>query len=128
MRRSIAGCGALCALCLLPALASAQQPALDPALVEAVRSSLRSDLRNITSAQESHFGASSTYTLSLHELARFYAPSPRITVVLLTATNRGYSAIAIHEAVPGLVCAVFVGSSPPPLGSANQGEVVCNGP
>jgi hypothetical protein len=48
--------------------------------------------------------------------------------VLLTASNTGHSEIAIHRDVPGLVCAMYVGDAPRPLGRGEEGEPVCRDP
>ncbi len=119
----------LAGVTLLPATAlTAQEAQPDSALVRAAWLTLRSDLRNFVTAQEIYFADHSTYASSLREMGEIYRPSPGVTLVLLTSSDMGHSEIAIDERVPGLVCAMYIGSVPPPLGSGQQGEPVCRGP
>jgi hypothetical protein len=119
----------LAGVTLLPATAlTAQEAQPDSALVRATWLTLRSDLRNFVVAQEIYFADHSTYAPSLREMGEIYRPSPGVTVVILTSSNSGHSEIAIDERVPGLVCAMYVGNAPPPLGSGQEGEPVCRGP
>ena len=89
---------------------------------------LRSDLRDFVMAQESYFANHNTYATSLHALGELYAPSPGVTLVVLTSSNTGHGEIAVDERVPGLVCSMYVGNSPPPVGKGEEGELVCRGP
>ncbi len=143
----------LAGVTLLPATAlTAQEAQPDSALVRAAWVTLRSDLRNFVVAQEIYFADHSTYAPSLREMGEIYRPSPGVTVVVLTSSDSGHSEIAIFqivqsgverareaitsvleqlredERVPGLVCAMYVGSAPPPLGSGQEGEPVCRRP
>ena len=114
---------------LLPATdLTAQEAQPDSALVRAATATLRSDLRNFLSAQESYFADHTTYASSLHAMRELYSPSRGVTLVVLTASDTGHSDIAVDERVPGLVCAMYVGNAPPPLGRGSEGEVVCRGP
>ncbi len=119
----------LAGVTLLPATAlTAQEAQPDSALVRAAWLTLRSDLRNFVTAQEVYFADHSTYASSLREMGEIYRPSPGVTLVLLTSSDMGHGEIAIDERVPGLVCAMYIGNAPPPLGSGQQGEPVCRGP
>jgi hypothetical protein len=100
----------------------------DTVALRAARATLRSDLRNFLVAQESYFAAHTTYARSLREMAANYVPSRGVTIVLLTSSNTGHSEIAIIDRMPGLVCGMFVGSGPSPLGTGGEGEVVCREP
>ena len=111
-----------------PASASSQQDQPDTAKVRAVRAMVMSDLRNFVTAQEQHYAERETYARGLSEMENLFAPSPGVTLVVLTSSDRGHSEIALHHDVPGLVCAMYVGNSPPPLGRGREGEVVCKGP
>ena len=106
--------------------APAGQP--DTVALRAARATLRSDLRNFLVAQERYFADHATYARSLSEMATIYVPSRGVTIVLLTAANTGHSEIAIIDRVPGMVCGLFVGNSPSPFGTGNEGEVVCREP
>jgi hypothetical protein len=107
----------------------AQQPTPpDSVALRAAKATLRSDLRNFLVAQERYFADHSTYAVSMRELAATYVPSRGVTIVLLTSARTGHTEIAIIDRVPGLVCGLFVGSGPSPLGTGNEGEPVCHDP
>ena len=107
---------------------TAQEAQPDSGVIRAALRTLRSDLRNFVTAQEIYFADHATYASSLHAMRELYHPSPGVTLVVLTSSTMGHSEIAIDELVPGLVCAIYVGDAPPPLGSGEEGEVVCPGP
>jgi len=115
-------------LLLPPATLAGQQEEPDSATVRAATRTLQSDLRNFLTAQESYYADHSTYASSLHAMREMYRPSPGVTLVVLTFSDKGHSEIAIDERVPGLVCAMSIGNAPPPLGRGSEGEVVCQGP
>jgi len=100
----------------------------DTVALRAARATLRSDLRNFLVAQESYFADHTTYARSLREMGTTYVPSRGVTIVLLTSANTGHSEIAIIDRMPGLVCGMFVGVGPSPLGTGSEGEVVCRDP
>ena len=109
---------------------TAQETQPDSAVVRAATATLRSDLRNFVMAQESYFADHTTYASSLHAMREIYRPSRGVTLVVIRFSmgHGGHSGIAIDERVPGLVCTVYVGTAAPPLGSGEEGEVVCRGP
>ena len=100
----------------------------DSLTVSAATARLGSDLRNFIVAQENYFADHDTYARFLRQTSEIYKPTSGVTVVLLTASDTGHSEIAIDERVPGLVCATYVGSAPPPLGTGREAEVVRRGP
>lgn len=112
----------------VPQLVTAQESEPDSSSVRAATRTLQSDLRNFLTAQERYFADHMTYATSLRDMREIYRPSRPVTLVLLTASGTGHSEIAIDERVPGLVCAMFVGNAPPPLGRGGEGNVVCRGP
>ena len=119
----------LAGVTLLPATGlTAQEAQPDSALVRAATRTLRSDLRNFVTAQEIYFADHNTYESSLHAMREIYRPSSGVTLVVLTSSDTGHSEIAIDERVPGLICAMYVGNAPPPLGKGSEGEVACRGP
>ena|ERR687891_685797 len=115
-------------LVLLPAPAVGQQPVPDSLVIQAATATLRSDLTNFVTAQEAYFADHVTYARSLRQMRGGYRLSPGVTLVLLTASDSGHSEIAIIDRVPGLVCAMFVGNAPRPLGAGGEGKPVCRGP
>jgi hypothetical protein len=108
--------------------AQARAPAPDSAAVRAAASTLKLDLRNFVTAQEAYFADHGTYARSLREMQNAYRPSPGVTLVLLTSSDTSHSEIAISDKVPGLVCGMFVGEAPPPLGPGQEGFPICRGP
>jgi len=116
----------LAALVAIPHAARAQDPAPDSAAIRKAASVLKSDLRNFVTAQEAYFADHTTYATSVSQMR--FRPSPGVTLVILTSSSNAHSEIAIIERVPGLVCAMFIGDGPPPLGRGEEGAPVCRGP
>jgi hypothetical protein len=92
---------------------------------------LKSDLRSYVTSQEAFYADHLKYAATIS--ATRFEPSPGVTVVVLTSSERGHgghSAVAIHSAVPGLVCGIWVGSeTAPPLGDgADEGDPTCRIP
>ena len=118
----------LAALVAIPDAAWPQAPTPDSAAIRTATSTLKSDLRNFVVAQEAYFADNVTYASSVGQLRSLFRPSPGVTLVVLTSSNKAHTEIAIIERVPGLVCAMFVGDGPPPLGHGEEGMPVCRGP
>jgi hypothetical protein len=116
------------ALVAIPGASRAQAATADSAAIRTATSTLKSDLRNFVVAQEAYFADSVTYARSVGQLRSLFRPSPGVTLVVLTSSNKAHTEIAIIERVPGLVCAMFVGDGPPPLGHGEEGMPVCRGP
>jgi hypothetical protein len=112
----------------VPIALRAQERAPDSAAVRAAASTLKSDLRNFVTAQEQYFADHRTYARSVRQMQGGYRASPGVTIVLLTSSDTSHSEIAISDRMPGLVCAMFVGEAPPPLGPGQEGMPACRGP
>ena len=85
---------------------------------------LQRNLSDYAVAQETFLADQGTYAAS-HEASGFTA-SDDVIVVILTSTATGHSAIAIHEEVSDLVCAIWIGTARPPLGDgAAERETTC---
>ena len=107
--------------------ANAQQARQDSAALASAVSTLKNDLRNYVTAQEQYYAAHSTYAGTAQ--ATTLRPSPRVTVVVLTFSPKGHNAVAIHKDVPGLVCAIWVGSHARPLDDpSKEGAPSCRLP
>jgi hypothetical protein len=120
---------ALIGLVLTCPLALPAQGAIpDSIATRAAAATLRSDLRNFVTAQEGYFADHGTYARSLRQMGASYRLSKGVTLVLLTSSDSGHTEIAIVDTVPGLVCAMFVGQLPPPLGTGTEGKPECRGP
>lgn len=114
-------------------VAGKSQPAeaIEPA---AVVKSLTSQLRNLVSAEESYYADHSTYSNSLKELG--YVAREGAVVMVFRADKRGWAGRAVHPAIAGKSCVIWVG----PTGEAAQvrtdatgitgaeGEPVCDAP
>src|SRR5437773_4969642 len=112
----------------VPGIPPAQGNPPDATTVQSAMATLRSDLRNFVTAQEAHFADHGTYARSLRQLQHGFHASPGVTLVLLTSSDSSHSEIAISDKVPGLVCAMFVGNAPPPLGTGKEAVPACRGP
>jgi len=115
-------------LVAVPGFLPAQGTPTDSTTVQSAVATLRSDLRNFVTAQEAHFADHATYARSLRQLQHGFHASPGVTLVLLTSSDSSHSEIAISDKVPGLVCAMFVGNAPPPLGTGKEAVPACRGP
>ena len=113
-------CGA--ALC-----ACGQQATVDQAVLRAAEAALKSDLRGYVMAQESYYLSSGQYMNAASRLSEFVEFSPTHTVrVHSVSPSMGHSAIAYHDSLPQLVCAVFLGSETAPLDDgAAVGQPTC---
>jgi len=102
-----------------------QQPKLDSATAARVTTTLKSSLHSYVRAQEEYFVDHNTYAVTAQ--ATVLKPSAGVTIVLLTSSGTGHTAIAIHRDAPGVVCGVWVGPEPrPPLhDGAPEGEPTC---
>jgi hypothetical protein len=92
---------------------------------------MRSDLRALTIAQEGALHAAGRYETTLTRLQ--ILPSPGVRLELLRAGQDGWSAVAIHPALPGRSCVVYAGDvvAPPRTRQqgrrgASPGDVVCD--
>ena len=127
--------GAALATVLVPCGVAHSQERFDPREVQEADQLLpvlKSDLRNYVTAQEAFFVHNVRYAGRVRSLAESefrYQASRGVTVVVLTANDKGHSAIAIHDDLPDHVCAIRVGDVPPPLNdAAEEGEATCRWP
>jgi hypothetical protein len=114
-------------LALAPACLGAQAPTPDTARVR-LTAILRADLRNYIASQERVYGARNTYAQVLQ--AADHRSPPGVTIIVLTSSGTGHSAIAVHRDMPGLVCAIWVGQKavPPLHDGAQEGDPTCRAP
>jgi prepilin-type N-terminal cleavage/methylation domain-containing protein len=86
---------------------------------------LRNDLRVLSIQQELYHQAHGTYT-NTAALADFQE-SPGVQLNLTGVTTEGWAATATHTAVPGAICAIFMGTdsatdAPP---ATEAGKIAC---
>ncbi|MGB7213332.1 MAG: hypothetical protein WBC97_11985 [Gemmatimonadales bacterium] len=109
-------------------LGARAQAVPDSAAIRAARATLDTNLRNIATAQEAYFADHEAYASSVHMLADVFRSSAGVTVVIVTASDATYSALATIDRVPGLVCEWYLQLAAPPLGTGNPETVDCRGP
>lgn len=107
--------------------ACGQQAAVNQAGLRAAEAALKRDLRGYVMAQEAYYLSSGTYMDNISRLSDVAEFSPTHTVrVHSISRSTGHSAIAYHDSLPQLVCAVFVGSETAPLeDGAAVGQPTC---
>jgi prepilin-type N-terminal cleavage/methylation domain-containing protein len=85
---------------------------------------MKSDLHNLTTAQESFFYDSSSYTNNLDRLQ--FRGSKGDSIVVVEATATGWAATATHEQSYPRFCALFIGTATAVPPATAPGVVACN--
>ena len=85
--------------------------------------SLKSDLRNLSASQESYFYYNETYTPDASALN--FDATKGVTLTIVEATPRGWSARTTHPAAAPLTCAVFYGDAALVAPATAEGQVAC---
>ena len=85
---------------------------------------MKSDLHNLTTAQESFFYDSSSYTSNLDRL--HFRGSKGDSIVIVEATATGWAATATHEQSYPRFCALFIGTAAAVPPATSPGVVACN--
>jgi len=84
---------------------------------------MKSDLRNLATAEEAFFYDSVFYTSSLPALNNFQS-STGVTLTVLEATAKGWSAEAVHGQTPRR-CALYQGAAAPVAPATVEGRITC---
>lgn len=84
---------------------------------------MKSDLRNLVTAEESYFADHLLYTTSTAAIN--FTPDRSVTVTIGVVTTTGWNATARHAGLGSMVCGIFVGTAPPPIAGALEGEPMC---
>jgi type IV pilus assembly protein PilA len=88
--------------------------------------SMKSDLRNLASAQESYWVENRTYYGKAIPAAGFlYNTSPGVTVVIVEATDAGWSAKATGLPLTTSWCVIFYGTTLPIPPASADAAVAC---
>src|SRR5690606_3144222 len=92
----------------------------------ALLKSMESDLRNLAAQQELYYPVSMSYAANLTDLDDF-APSPGVSITIVSADSRGWAAQATHPSYAGHTCGIFVGDAPAADGApaTAQGVIAC---
>jgi type IV pilus assembly protein PilA len=85
--------------------------------------SLKSDLRNLSASQESYFYYNETYTPDPSALN--FDATKGVTLTIVEASPRGWSARTTHPAAAPLTCAVFYGDAALVAPATAEGQVAC---
>jgi prepilin-type N-terminal cleavage/methylation domain-containing protein len=104
-------------------LAAIAVPKFQATKGKALAASLRSDLRNLATAQESYFYENSTYTTNIGSLQ--FSASTGVTVTIVGATGKGWSASATHPAASPGTCALFMGTIAAVTPATVEGQIAC---
>ena len=73
---------------------------------------MKSDLKNLASQQEVYYSDEYAYTATQADLG--FAASDGVIVVISGAVVDGWSATAVHPAMPGDGCAIYYGTAAAP--------------
>ena len=84
---------------------------------------IKSDIRNLTSMQEDYFYFNETYASTLNQLS--FAGTDGVTITIVEADGRGWSATATHPAAYPLTCAVFYGDAAPLAPATREAVIEC---
>src|SRR5690606_31147439 len=92
---------------------------------------MMSDLRNLQAQQEVYYSDPNNnyqYAAAVADLVDF-KPSQGVTAEVVAASNTGWSATAIHQALDASTqwCAIFVGSAAAVAPATTPGIVTCTG-
>jgi type IV pilus assembly protein PilA len=94
---------------------------------KAVVASMKSDLRNLASTQESYWVENRTYYAGVIPAAGFqFAPSAGVSVVMVSATDAGWSARATAVPLTTTQCVIFYGTTPPIPPATADAAVACS--
>lgn len=98
-------------------LASIAIPRYSTVKEKAYLTTVKTDLKNLEISEEAYASANSgayfSHTYSAPgDSANTFGPSINVSIVATATGSSGWSATATHAAVPGHVCAIFVGTVP----------------
>jgi prepilin-type N-terminal cleavage/methylation domain-containing protein len=94
---------------------------------KAVVASMKSDLRNLAGAEEAYWVENRTYYGGVIPAAALqYNVSPGVSVVMVTATDAGWSARATALPLTTVQCSIFYGTTPPLPPAIADGTVACS--
>lgn len=90
---------------------------------KAYAATIKSDLKNLASIQEAYFYFNETYGSTLNQLN--FGSTDGVTITILEADGRGWSATATHPSSWPLTCAIFYGDAAPPAPATKEGFIEC---
>lgn len=90
---------------------------------KAYAATIKSDIKNLTSMQEDYFYYNETYANSTGLLS--FNGTDGVTISIVEADGRGWSATATHPAAFPLTCAVYYGDAAPLAPATKEGVIEC---
>lgn len=111
----------------VPSCRGGNRSVVESPRVTSAANRLRSDLGIYLVAQAAYYAENGVYGESPSQIG--VAPSVGTTIVIVTTSTGGHSAVAAQRDVPGLVCAIWMGGALAPLDDgAAQGQASCRMP
>ena len=94
---------------------------------KAIVASMKSDLRNLAGSEEAYWVENRTYYGGVVPAPAFqFTPTVGVTVVMVTATDAGWSARATALPLTTSQCVIFYGTTPPIPPATADGAVACS--
>jgi len=94
---------------------------------KATVASMRSDLRNLASTQESYWVENRTYWAGpIPDPGLNYNPTQGVTIVIVNASDAGWSAQASAPGLTLQTCVIFYGTTPPIPPATTDAAVACS--
>lgn len=90
---------------------------------KAYASSIKSDLKNLTSVQEDYFYFNERYAPAMNLVS--FDGTDGVTINIVEADGRGWSATATHPSAFPLTCAVYYGDAAPVAPAVVEGVINC---
>lgn len=87
-------------------------------------SSLKADLKNLATMQDVYHNSHYTYS-TVHADLQF-VESEGVTVTIGEADGNGWSATAVHEAMPSDSCALYHGDATPVTPATIESQIMCS--
>ena len=107
-------------------LAAIAIPKFNNSKGKAIAASMKSDLRNLASSEEGYWVEFRTYYGGAIPNPAFkFSPTQGVTVVMVSATDAGWSASATAPGTP-LTCVIYYGAAPPIPPATTDAAVACS--
>ena len=119
----------LIVIVIIGILAAIAIPKFSKTREKAMVKAMTSDLRNLATQEELYFGVpanSYTYGDEGVMIPTYFNPSNGVTIDITAGVSTGWSAIASHTGLPGVNCAIGIGSGALQAYNPTSGIVGCN--
>jgi len=106
-------------------LAAIAIPKFSSARDKAFVSAMKADLRNLATQQEVYHNSNFTY--SSDQAALGFVNSEGVVITITPGANgQGWSASAMHNGLPGAVCALYHGNAAQLAPATTASQIMCN--